>query len=216
MTAVSVMKERIRACGVIPVLIIEHVDHAVPITEALLAGGIDVVEITLRTDCALDAMATIKASGVDCLIGAGTITTEDDITACAEAGAEFLVTPATPAALIDPLKAFSGLVVPGAATPTEALTLHGHGFDHVKFFPAGAAGGANMLKSLGSPLPNIRFMPTGGVSLDNLPDYLHLPNVVAAGGSWLCSKDDIAEKNWKAITQKALAASELVKKIRGA
>ena len=207
-------KRRIKNCGVIPVLTISEVEHAVPITKALIEGGLDVIEVTLRTPAALEVIHEIARSGLNCYVGAGTITTESDVEACQKAGAGFLVTPATPEYLIIELIEFPGLVIPGAAPPTEALNLYEKGFDHVKFFPAEAAGGAAMLKALSSPLPDISFMPTGGVSLKNLPDYLMLPNVVAAGGSWLCTNDDIQNEDWAAISAKARQASTLAGSIK--
>lgn len=211
---ISAQKERVKNCGVVPVIVIDDVEKAVPLTEALVAGGIDVIEVTMRTSAALEAIAAIKASGIDCCIGAGTITSQKDIDAAAAAGSEFLVTPATPPSLAQELKSFGGLVIPGVATPTEALTLYKEGFDHLKLFPAEAAGGQYMLKSIGSPLPMIKFMPTGGVTINSLPEYLKLPNVVAAGGTWLCSKSDLDTGNWASITEKAREAVAAVKSVR--
>ena len=207
-------KSRVRSCGVVPVLIIEELEHAVPIAKALVEGGIDVIEVTLRTPCALEAISAIRSSGLDCYVGAGTITTLKDIANAGDAGAEFLVTPATPRTIISGLLEFDGLVFPGAATPTEALTLYQEGFDTLKFFPAGPSGGANLLKALSSPMPGISFMPTGGVSLTNLADYLTLPNVIAAGGSWLCPPSEIKNQNWNGFTELAVEASAAVKSIR--
>lgn len=212
----SESKEKVRSCGVIPVLVIEEIEHAVPVTKALVAGGIDVIEVTLRTPCALEAIQEIKLSGIDCYVGAGTIATLMDIENARHAGAEFLVTPATPRTLIPGLIEFPGLVVPGVSTPTEALTLYQEGFDTLKLFPAGASGGASLLKALYSPMPNISFMPTGGVSLSNLADYLSLPNVIAAGGSWLCPADVLKAKDWDKVTDLARQANEAVKSIRKA
>ena len=207
-------KDKLRACGVIPVLVIDDIEHAVPVTNALVEGGIDVIEVTLRTPCALEAIQEISRSDIGCYIGAGTIATLMDIENARNAGAEFLVTPATPRTLIPGLLEFPGLVVPGVSTPTEALTLYQEGFDTLKLFPAGASGGASLLKSLFSPMPNITFMPTGGVSLSNLADYLSLPNVIAAGGSWLCPADVLKAENWEKVTQLASQASDAVKAIR--
>jgi 2-dehydro-3-deoxyphosphogluconate aldolase/(4S)-4-hydroxy-2-oxoglutarate aldolase len=207
-------KRRIRSCGVIPVLTIDKVSDAVPVTQALIDGGLDVIEVTLRTPVALEVISEIAGSGLNCFVGAGTITTDDDVDACVKAGAEFLVSPATPEYLVPALADFPGLVIPGASTPTEALSLYEKGFDHVKFFPAEAAGGIAMLKALSSPLPAISFMPTGGVSLKNLSEYLSLENVVAAGGSWLCTKEDLETSDWEAIHQKATKAAEIVKNLK--
>lgn len=207
-------KARIRHCGVVPVLTIEKAEHAVPLAEALLAGGLDVVEVTLRTAESLDAIEAIASSDVDVFVGAGTITCGSDVGAALKAGAEFLVTPATPDTLLDELLAFPGLVIPGVATPTEALKLYDQGFDHLKFFPAEPYGGASTLKALSAPLPDLSFMPTGGVRVDTVKDYLSLPNVAAVGGSWLASSADIATGNWARITELAKEASQIVRSFR--
>lgn len=203
------LKRRIRECQIVPVLTIHDADQAVDIARALIGGGIDVLEVTLRTDAALDAIENIKTAGLECITGAGTVTTSDDISACERVGADFIVTPATPREMFEPLLNFDGLVLPGAATPTEALTLYQLGFDVVKFFPAEAAGGVSMLKALSAPLPGIRFMPTGGISLKNASDYLALPNVLAIGGSWLCTDADVNASDWAGITDKARTARQL-------
>lgn len=187
-------------CGVVPVVTIENVAHAVPLANALLAGGINSIEVTLRTANAMECIAEIISANTGISVGVGTVTTTKHIDAVAKVGADFLVTPATPSALVQPLKEFDGLVLPGAATPSEALSLYSHGFEIVKFFPAEAAGGVPMLKALSGPLPYIRFMPTGGISPKNVKSYLDLPNVIAAGGSWITPKAHLASENWDAIT----------------
>lgn len=192
---------RVENCVVVPVLTLKTADTAPQLAAALIEGGIDVVEITLRTTAALDAIKAIKDSGLDCVVGAGTVLTGQDVETCQSAGADFLVTPATPASLVHHLKYFSGLVIPGAATPTEALELAQSGFGTVKFFPAEAAGGAKLLKSIAAPLPHIKFMPTGGINADNVKSYLSLPNVTAVGGSWMVPQKLIDEENWSEITQ---------------
>ena len=203
------LKRRMKACRIVPVIMIEDEAQAVDIAKALIAGGVDVLEVTLRTAAGLPSIDNIKRAGLNCIIGAGTVTDLDDIAACEKAGADFLVTPATPPHLFEGLLNFDGLVLPGAATPTEALTLYQTGFDIVKFFPAEPAGGAAMLKALSAPLPGIRFMPTGGISPSNAADYLSLPNVVAVGGSWLCTQADVETGNWEGITEKARQARQI-------
>lgn len=209
MTDTIELQKRIKRCRVVPVLTIQDASKAVDLAKAFIAGGIDVLEITLRTPDGLQAIRNIRSAGLDCVIGAGTVISEGDVTACAHAEADFLVTPATPPDLIESLLDFSGLVLPGCATPTEALRLYQVGFDIVKFFPAEAAGGTAMLKSLASPLPDIRFMPTGGITPEKAAAYLALPNVIAIGGSWLCSDEDISSANWAAITDKARQTSQI-------
>jgi len=205
---------RSRAAGVVPVLTIKNADDAVPLAEALIAGGLDVLEVTLRTEHALAAISKISSSGLDCVIGAGTILSEGDVDAARNAGATFLVTPGTPASLVPALLDYDGLVIPGAATATEALTLKEQGFDMLKFFPAEASGGAKFLKGVSGPMPELRFMPTGGVSQANMKDYLGLKNVVAVGGSWIAPSAEIEDKNWAAIEGRAHEAKRLAASYR--
>ncbi len=193
---------------IIPVLVVEDVAHAVPLAEALVRGGLPVLEVTLRTEAALDviaAMATVKGARV----GAGTLVTADDVTAAIAAGATYGVTPGSPAALIDACLAANLPLLPGAATATEAMTLQARGFEVLKFFPAEAAGGIKMLKGLGGPLAGISFCPTGGVSAANAADYLALPNVVCAGGSWIAPLDLVNAEKWDEIEARARAAAAL-------
>jgi 2-dehydro-3-deoxyphosphogluconate aldolase/(4S)-4-hydroxy-2-oxoglutarate aldolase len=193
---------------IIPVLVVDDVADAVPLAEALVRGGLPVLEVTLRTDAALDviaAMATVKGARV----GAGTIVTLDDVTAVKAAGATFGVTPGSPMALVEACIEAGLALLPGAATTTEAMTLHARGFDVLKFFPAEAAGGIKALKGIGGPLPQISFCPTGGVSPDNAADYLALPNVVCAGGSWIAPLDLVKAHDWDEIERRACAAAAL-------
>ena len=198
---------RAQQAGVVPVLTIEDAERAVPLAKALCAGGLDVLEVTLRTEAGLDAIKAIAESDVDCVIGAGTILSVEDVEAAAAYGAEFLVTPGTPAALVPALQAFEGIVIPGISTVGEAMTLAGAGFDVLKFFPAEPAGGAPFLKGLGGPLPDLRFMPTGGIKQDTMDAYLKLNNVVAVGGSWIATNSDIEAGDWAGITAKARSAN---------
>lgn len=200
---------RLRKCRVVPVLTIEDASIAIDLAKAFLAGGIDVLEVTLRTDAGIQVIERIKQSGLNCLVGAGTVTTSDDVKNCQIAGADFLVSPATPRELIDPLLNYDGAALPGAATPTEALTLSRQGFNCIKFFPAEAAGGVKMLKALAAPLPTIEFMPTGGITAESAETYLSLPNVVAIGGSWLCNDQDLNERAWEKVTNKARRVQEI-------
>lgn len=192
--------ERMRTCRIIPVITIKNLDQALPLANALIAGGADVLEVTLRTDCALEAIKQMADAKLEAFVGAGTITRPSDVDAAAKAGAEFLVTPGTTEESRTALKAYDGAVFPGAATVSEALKLRDEGFAVQKFFPAEAAGGAPFLKSIAAPLPDIRFMPTGGVSPKNARDYLSLPNVIAVGGSWIVPNDLIEAGKWDEIT----------------
>jgi 2-dehydro-3-deoxyphosphogluconate aldolase/(4S)-4-hydroxy-2-oxoglutarate aldolase len=194
------------AAPVIPVLQIERLADAAPLARALAAGGLPVLEVTLRTDCALEAIREMRAAAPDAIVGAGTLRRPADVVACLEAGARFGVSPGAPTPLIEAVQAAAFAFLPGCATPTEAMALADRGFEVVKFFPAGAAGGPAMLKALASPLPDIRFCPTGGVTLDNAPAYLSLPNVAAVGGSWVAPKSLIDAGDWPAIESLAREA----------
>lgn len=198
-----------RLAPVIPVLTIERVEDAAPLARALVAGGLRALEVTLRTDCALAAIRAMKAAVPDAVVGAGTLRNARDVAACMEAGAAFGVSPGGPAALIAAVKAAGMPFLPGCASPTEAMTLADQGFEVVKFFPAEAAGGIPMLKSMAGPLPDITICPTGGVGLANAPDYLKLPNVAVVGGSWVAPMDAIEAGDWALIerlSREAVAA----------
>lgn len=208
MTDTDDLLRQARIAGVVPVLTIEDAGKAVDLAKALAAGGLNILEVTLRTEAAIDAISKIAKTDLDCIIGAGTILSEDDIDAAIGAGAQFLVTPGTPASLIPALHRCGRPVIPGVSTTTEAMTLYAAGFDTLKFFPAEAAGGAPALKSFHGPLADISFMPTGGVRPENLHAYLSLPNVVAVGGTWIAPAADIEEEEWDAIRDRAKAAYE--------
>jgi 2-dehydro-3-deoxyphosphogluconate aldolase/(4S)-4-hydroxy-2-oxoglutarate aldolase len=197
-----------RQAPVIPVLVIEDLTRAVPLAEALVAGGLPVLEVTLRTPAALEAI-TLMTRVAGATIGAGTVLTPADAHAVRKAGAAFAVSPGSTHHLIDACEDIGLPLLPGAATATEAMRLVERGFDLLKFFPAEAAGGTAMLKSLGGPLPQVHFCPTGGVSPDNAADYLRLANVACVGGSWVAPKQLIAEERWSEIRDLAHAARQL-------
>jgi 2-dehydro-3-deoxyphosphogluconate aldolase/(4S)-4-hydroxy-2-oxoglutarate aldolase len=193
---------------IIPVLVVDDVAHARPLAEALIAGGLPVLEVTLRTPAALDviaAMAEVEGG----VVGAGTLVTPDDVVAAKAVGAQFGVSPGSTDALIAVCEAEELPLLPGAATATEAMALYERGYDMLKFFPAEASGGAAMLKAIGAPLPQISFCPTGGVSPENAESYLSLPNVICAGGSWVAPKDLVEAGDWSAIKALARAAASL-------
>ncbi|TVP68787.1 MAG: bifunctional 4-hydroxy-2-oxoglutarate aldolase/2-dehydro-3-deoxy-phosphogluconate aldolase [Rhodobacteraceae bacterium] len=193
---------------VIPVLVIENIAHAIPLAQALVAGGLPVLEVTLRTDCALDAIAAM--SGVDgAVVGAGTVLNAGHMEAAKTAGARFAVSPGATPAVIDAARVHDMPLLPGAQTCSEVMTLLEQGYTVQKFFPAESIGGANALKSIGGPLPQVTFCPTGGISLARAPDYLALPNVACVGGSWIAPKTAMLEGDWGAITELAKAASAL-------
>ncbi len=194
---------------VVPVVVLEDPLAAVPLARALVAGGLPAIEVTLRTEKALEAIERIAAEVPDAVVGAGTVTTADQARAAAKAGSRFLVSPGCTdrlrAAMTD-----TGLpFLAGVATASEALALAEHGVTAMKFFPAQAAGGVPYLKALGGPLPGIRFCPTGGITVQNAPDYLALPNVGCVGGTWLTPKDLIAAQDWAAVEALAKAAAAL-------
>jgi 2-dehydro-3-deoxyphosphogluconate aldolase/(4S)-4-hydroxy-2-oxoglutarate aldolase len=194
---------------VIPVLTIERLADAVPLARALVEGGLPVLEVTLRTQAALDAVRAIIAEVPHAVVGIGTIGRAADIDPAVRAGAKFLVSPGTPPDLADALAATAVPALPGCATVSEAMALLARGFRVLKFFPAQASGGVGWLKSVAAPLPQLRFCPTGGIDAGNAAAYLALANVVAVGGSWVVPKDAVAAGDFKRITALARAAAQL-------
>ncbi|MFG1679735.1 bifunctional 4-hydroxy-2-oxoglutarate aldolase/2-dehydro-3-deoxy-phosphogluconate aldolase [Nonomuraea sp. NPDC049269] len=194
---------------VIPVVVIDDVETAVPLARALVAGGLPVIEVTLRTADALEAIARIAAEVPEAVVGAGTIRTSDDIAACLTAGAKFLVSPGTTLALADAMAASGLPYLPGAATATEVMALAERGLKELKFFPAEPAGGVPYLKALAGPLPDVRFCPTGGIRPATAPDYLALPNVGCVGGTWLTPADALAAGDWGRVEKLAAEAAAL-------
>ena len=194
---------------VIPVLTIERAADAVPLARALVAGGLPVIEVTLRTKAALDAIRAIAAEVPDCVVGVGTVVRAADIAAAIAAGAKYLVSPGTPPDLAAALADASIPVLPGCATVSEAMALAARGFTVLKFFPAEASGGTAWLKSVAAPLPDLKFCPTGGIDAKNIAAYLACPNVLAVGGSWVAPKDAITSGDFARITLLARDASAL-------
>jgi len=194
---------------VVPVVVIEDAAHAVPLARALVAGGTPAIEVTLRTAVALDAIRAIAAEVEGARVGAGTVLDGAQYKAAVSAGASFVVSPGCTPALLDAADRESIPLLPGAATASEAMVLLERGYNVLKFFPAEAAGGVAMLRSLGGPLPGIRFCPTGGVNPGNAHDYLALPNVVCVGGSWLTPAKLVQAGNWSAIEALAREAAGL-------
>jgi len=194
---------------VIPVLTIEHAEHAVPLARALLDGGIGVVEITLRTEAAMAAMAAIIAELPAMVVGAGTVLTAAQYKSVADLGAQFVVSPGSSPSVLQAAAASRTPFLPGAATPTDVLHLLEAGYRLQKFFPAEPAGGIPMLKSIGAPITDVRFCPTGGITLASAADYLALPNVICVGGSWLTPADALRTSDWRRITTLAAEAAAL-------
>ena len=193
---------------VIPVLVIEDLAHAEPLARALVAGGLPVLEVTLRTDCALEAMA-VMARVPGARIGAGTVLSAHDAKRAKAAGATFAVSPGATPALLAACAAQGLPLLPGAATASEVMALLEVGYRTLKFFPAGPAGGPALLKGLHGPLPLATFCPTGGVSPQNAADYLSLPNVACVGGSWVAPASMMAADDWVGITALARDAAKL-------
>ncbi len=206
--------ELLRNAGVLPVITVDTLDQARAIADALLEGGLNTLELTLRTPVAIDALAMLKRERPGIVIGAGTIRTSENIRASIDAGADFLVTPGTPAPLAEALAAASIPAVPGAATPTEFLALYAHGFTNCKLFPASAVGGLAMLKGLAGPLHDMRFCPTGGISESNAAEFLSQPNVLCIGGSWMLDKAWIAAGDYARVRETAARAAAIVREVR--
>ncbi len=213
MITLASFRNTIGSAPIVPVLTIESVAHAAPLAAALKAGGLNSAEVTLRTPAGLEAITEMKRAEPSLTVGAGTILSEGDVDAALKAGADFLVTPGAGPDLLKALAEFDGVILTGVSTASEAMTRFEMGYGVMKFFPAEAAGGANFLKSLAGPLPHIDFMPTGGVKPHNAKDYLSLPNVIAAGGTWIASPAEMAAGDWDGIEARAREAAELGKGI---
>lgn len=197
-----------RLAPVVPVLVIDDLAHAKPLAQALVAGGLPALEVTLRTPCALDAiraMAEVEGGRV----GAGTLLTRADVKAAKDAGATFGVSPGATPALLEACAEFDLPLLPGAVTATEIMTLLEQGYTVQKFFPAEQSGGASFLKSIGSPIPQVTFCPTGGINLANAKSYLSLKNIACVGGSWVAPKDAMLAGHWDQITALAREAANL-------
>lgn len=191
---------------VVPVLVIENVDDALPIAEALLKGGINVLEVTLRTACAMQVIEKIAREMPEAFIGAGTVTNRQQLKAVTDAGAKFAISPGLTADLLSAGKEGSIPLIPGISNISDLMKANDAGYDHLKFFPAEAAGGVRALKSIGGPFPNTMFCPTGGIGPDNYLEYLRLANVKCVGGSWVAPADAIEDKKWHILTELAAKA----------
>lgn len=200
---------------VVPVIVLTDAKQAVPLAHALLEGGIDVMEITLRSDVALDAIEAVAKAVPQMQLGAGTVTRASDVPRVIDAGARFALSPGCTDALVDAMRATGLPFIPGVMTPGEVMRARDLGFTLMKLFPAQQAGGIGMLKALGAPIPDVAFCPTGGVSPQNLRDFLALPNVAMAGGSWLTPADALRDGDWARITTLAREATALARDTRG-
>ena len=203
------MEELLAGVTVLPVIVIERTEDAVPLAEALVAGGVTTLEVTLRTAAGLAAIETIAAKVPQAVVGAGTVTTPGELEQVSRAGARFAVSPGLTPALREAGHNDAAPLLPGVMTPAEVMQARDAGFTALKLFPAAQAGGIGMLKALAGPFADVRFCPTGGVSADNAGDYLALPNVICVGGSWLAPKTLIDNGDWAAITALAEATQRL-------
>jgi 2-dehydro-3-deoxyphosphogluconate aldolase / (4S)-4-hydroxy-2-oxoglutarate aldolase len=194
---------------VIPVVVLHDAEQAVPLARALADGGLPVVELTLRTPAAVDAIRDVAKEVPEVLVGAGTVVTAEQAETAASAGAGFLVSPGSTPRLLDAMAATGLRHLPGVATVSEALALLERGITEMKFFPAEAAGGVDFLKSVASPVPAARFCPTGGVTPQTAADYLALPNVGCVGGSWITPSTLLQAGDWDGITALARTAAQL-------
>jgi 2-dehydro-3-deoxyphosphogluconate aldolase/(4S)-4-hydroxy-2-oxoglutarate aldolase len=196
----------LNAGPVVPVLVINTIDHAVPLAKALVAGGVNVLEVTLRTPVAIEAIRRIAKEVPGAVVGAGTVATEADLNAVTEAGGVFAISPGLTPTLLKAAINGSIALIPGISTASELMLGMEYGLREFKFFPAEAAGGSKMLKALGGPFPQATFCPTGGISPDNYKDYLSLKNVACVGGSWLAPTDALEQGDYQKITNLARAA----------
>ena len=197
----------LRRVGVVPVLTIDKLEHAIPLARALAAGGLNVLEITLRTGVAIEAIREMVRNVPGSVIGAGTVLTPEQGAAAMGQGARFLVSPGMTPRLIDAANGWPVPFLPGVATASEAMALADMGYRVLKFFPAEPAGGTAALKAIGAPLADLMFCPTGGISASNAATYLALSNVAAVGGSWVAPAKLVASGDWAAITALAREAS---------
>jgi 2-dehydro-3-deoxyphosphogluconate aldolase/(4S)-4-hydroxy-2-oxoglutarate aldolase len=196
---------------IIPVLVIDKVEEALPIAEALLTAGIKVLEVTLRTPAALDVISAIAKELPEAIIGSGTVTNRQQLQQSYDAGAKFAISPGLTKDLLQAGNEGDIALIPGVSSISALMDGADYGYDHLKFFPAEASGGVKAIQSIGGPFPDIRFCPTGGINLNNIRDYLALPNIMCCGGSWLVSNKIVENKNWAEITRLANQALAHVK-----
>ncbi|MTI15179.1 bifunctional 4-hydroxy-2-oxoglutarate aldolase/2-dehydro-3-deoxy-phosphogluconate aldolase [Sansalvadorimonas verongulae] len=198
-----------QAQSIIPLMVIDSLEQALPMAQALKDGGLTVFEVTLRTACALDAIKLLKKNMPECSIGAGTVINTDQFQQVAWAGGDFIVSPGMNDDMINMAQDMAIPFIPGVATPSDVMTAVNAGFEILKFFPAEQYGGATALKALAGPFREITFCPSGGININNAPDYLALPNVTCVSGSWIFPKDAVARNDWGTITELAREASKL-------
>lgn len=207
--------QRITALGVVPVIKLNHPQRdAVPLAQALIAGGLPVAEVTFRAAGAADAIAAMVQAYPDMLVGAGTVLTETQVDSALAAGAQFIVTPGLDAQLVQYCQKKGIAIFPGCTTPSDYHTAHRLGLEVLKFFPAEQSGGLAKIKAMSAPFPMFRIMPTGGISLKNLREYLSCPAICACGGSYMVTSELIDGQKWAEITELCKASVDLVKEVR--
>lgn len=206
--------KRMEDCGVVPVVVLDSASDAAATANALLVGGIDVMEITLRTDAALDSIRIVAEKCPDTLVGAGTVVTMEQCEAAVGAGANFVVSPGLDRRIVEWCLKRGITVTPGCVTPTEIMEALSLGVNVLKFFPANVYGGLSAMKALSGPFRGVKFIPTGGVGQENLKEYITAPFVHAVGGSWLCSQKDISGGRFDTIASLSAQAVEIVRGVR--
>lgn len=206
--------ETLFSAPVVPVIVIKNLEDAEPLAHALKEGGITNLEITLRTSCALDAIKLLSEKFPELTIGAGTVIDTNTFDQAVQAGAQFIISPGASLKLLEHASKSDVPLIPGVATPSEILTAMEYGFDHVKFFPAEANGGAKALSAIAAPLPHIKVCPTGGISPKNIEEYLSLKVVKTVGGSWMLPNDLIVNKEWSKITDLCVQAVNLANELK--
>ena len=207
--------KRLEAAPIVPLVVPDDPETAIKTTQALVAGGLSVIEVVLRTSAAVECLGEVVRAVPDAIVGAGTVLSERQAAEVVFAGAQFIVSPGLYVPVVEYAASARLPIFPGVATASEAQNAWNMGLRSLKFFPASLAGGPPMLKAIGSVFKDVRFMPTGGVSADNLGEYLALPNVLACGGSWLTPKSAIAEGNYEIISNLAAEAVAIANNIRG-
>ena len=206
--------EKVYSTGIVPVVVLNNTDDAVPLAKALLRGGIDFMEITFRTECAADSIAVIAREVPEMTVGAGTVINLEQAERAVRNGAKFIVSPGLDIGVVTWAQEHGIPVIPGCITPTEIMKAISLGLNVIKFFPADVFGGIKAIKALSAPFGQVKFLPTGGVSEANLKDFISNRSVAAIGGSWVCKKDDIANHDWDKITALSAEAVKIIKETR--
>ena len=209
----SSLMEKCKKAKLIPVMVIEDIHSALPLAQALIENGFNVLEVTLRTECAIEAIQLISDAFPHACVGAGTIKNSDDLYQVIKSGAAFGVSPGTTQNLLDRIKANDFPFIPGCATVSEAMTLSDQGFNFLKLFPAHSLGGIDLLKSFSSPFPHLKFCPTGGINQETVSEYLALSNVICVGGSWILPQNLLKANDYKAIKKLCAETHQLLNQI---